>query len=546
MDCSATELPLPLENGASECCITTTVQVDRAVQVSSLFSVSAMDKRKWRRKERDLNARIERLKNTVDKYKQELQKRKQECYVSAFLQVVEKAKEKNLAASILVEQVQNFAKKKPTWCEVTVRHAVVLRNLSTRAYEYVRSTDEMRVKQRLLYHKQRDASIGEVDYGVNFPKETTNEPVLANSLLCFVLNGLSGSFKIPVAYFFARNCTGRELHMLMRHVLKEVEEIGFFVVRIVTDNHKINVLAMQLLCNGSLKHCIDHPGKPNRKLFLAFDQCHLIKNVRSQFLSRDIGKGGEISANHLKSLYRMQQGSLVKPVRFLTRKHVFPTNMEKMNVQRALQVFSPPVTAAMNLLHEQAGHTCDASFAGVGPTVQFMDTVNRWFVLLDVSNCTQHIHQKNADCKQFEYAGDEQLIWLETSFLDYLADLKSTQVALSTCSDEDVSSASQLGLTPSNSLCTFTQLAAMKALHPDRYQHRRILLAIAEHGLAVPHWRRAIPRMSDQDPGAQPLVLYFGAYLVGCAVSCAALAAELLFRLKLRPRLGDISRHTES
>ncbi|KAH7965214.1 hypothetical protein HPB49_004707 [Dermacentor silvarum] len=340
IDCSATELPLPLENGASERCITTTVQVDRAVQVSSLFSVSAMDKRKWRRKERDLNARIERLKNTVDKYKQELQKLKEECYVSAFLQVVEKAKEKDLAASILVEQVQNFAKKQ-TWSEETVRHAVVLRNLSTRAYEHVRSTgilrlpcrstleifmgssrgevgmtelvkqrlsaelashpslharacslivDQMCVKQRLLYHKQRDAFIGEVDYGVNFPKETTNEPVLANSLLCFVLNGLPVSFKIPVAYFFARNCTGRELHRLMRHVLKEVEEIGFFVVRIVTDNHKINVLAMQLLCNGSLKHCIDHPGKPNRKLFLAFDQCHLIKNVRSQFLSRDIGK----------------------------------------------------------------------------------------------------------------------------------------------------------------------------------------------------------------------------------------------------------------
>ncbi|KAH7978666.1 hypothetical protein HPB49_006330 [Dermacentor silvarum] len=60
-----------------------------------------------------------------------------------------------------------------------------------------------------------------------------------------------------------------------------------------------------------------------------------------------------------------------------------------MNVQRAVQVFSPPVTAAMKLLQEQAGHTCDASFSGVGPTVQFMDTVQRWFVLMDVSNCTQ-------------------------------------------------------------------------------------------------------------------------------------------------------------
>ncbi|KAH7937463.1 hypothetical protein HPB49_012611 [Dermacentor silvarum] len=90
----------------------------------------------------------------------------------------------------------------------------------------------------------------------------------------------------------------------------------------------------------------------------------------------------------------------------------------------------------MKLLQEQAGHTCDASFAGVGPTVQFMDTVHRWFVLMDVSNCTQHIHQKNADCKQFESAGDERLIWLETSFLDYLADLKSQCLAKNFLSKE--------------------------------------------------------------------------------------------------------------
>ncbi|KAH6937369.1 hypothetical protein HPB50_027265 [Hyalomma asiaticum] len=79
----------------------------------------------------------------------------------------------------------------------------------------------------------------------------------------------------------------------------------------------------------------------------------------------------------------------------------------------------------MKLLQEQAGHTCETSFAGVGPTVQFMDTMYRWFVLMDASNCTRHIHQKNAECKQSESAGDERLISLVTSFLDYLADLKS-------------------------------------------------------------------------------------------------------------------------
>ncbi|KAH8034251.1 hypothetical protein HPB51_021964 [Rhipicephalus microplus] len=100
-----------------------------------------------------------------------------------------------------------------------------------------------------------------------------------------------------------------------------------------------------------------------------------------------------------------------------------------MNVQRAVQVFSPPVTAVIKVLQEQAGHTCGTSFAGVEPEVQFMDIVHRWFVLMDVSNCTQHIHQNNADCKQIESAGDEQLIWLKTSFLNYLGDLKSQCLA---------------------------------------------------------------------------------------------------------------------
>ncbi|KAH7976056.1 hypothetical protein HPB52_008528 [Rhipicephalus sanguineus] len=163
--------------------------------------------------------------------------------------------------------------------------------------------DEMRVKQRLLYLKQRDAFVGEVDYGDCLPQK--------------------------------------------------------------------------------------QPGKPEEP-------------------------DGEITAQYLKDLYKMQQRSIVKPVRFLTRKHVYPTSMEKMNARRAVQVVSPPVTAALKLLKEQAGHTCDASFAHVGPTVVFMDTMYRWFTLMD----------NNPDCKQYESEDDERLGWLEASFLDYLAEIK--------------------------------------------------------------------------------------------------------------------------
>lgn len=96
--------------------------------------------------------------------------------------------------------------------------------------------DEMRVKQHLLYLKQRDAFVGEVDYGDCLPQKLPGkpeEPVLANSLLCFVLSGFQGDIRFPLPIFFTTNCTGENLHQIMTYILKEVESIGFRIVWIV-------------------------------------------------------------------------------------------------------------------------------------------------------------------------------------------------------------------------------------------------------------------------------------------------------------------------
>ncbi|KAH6934877.1 hypothetical protein HPB50_001578 [Hyalomma asiaticum] len=95
-----------------------------------------------------------------------------------------------------------------------------------------------------------------------------------------------------------------------------------------------------------------------------------------------------------------------------------------MNVHRAVQIFSPEVAAALKLLREQAGHTSDITFAEAGATIEFMDTMHRWFLLMDVSNCVQNIHKNMPDCKQYESASDERLVWLTSSFLEYLEDLR--------------------------------------------------------------------------------------------------------------------------
>ncbi|KAH9368459.1 hypothetical protein HPB48_012611 [Haemaphysalis longicornis] len=40
-----------------------------------------------------------------------------------------------------------------------------------------------------------------------------------------------------------------------------------------------------------------------------------------------------------------------------------------------------------------------------------------------------HIHQNNPDCKQYESESDKRLGWLETAFLDYLAEIKQQSLA---------------------------------------------------------------------------------------------------------------------
>ncbi|KAH6925841.1 hypothetical protein HPB50_011089 [Hyalomma asiaticum] len=148
---------------------------------------------------------------------------------------------------------------------------------------------------------------------------------------------------------------------------------------------------MTLLGGGLLTYRIEHPCDCNRLLFLSFDPCHVLKNVRSQFLAHP---KGEVSSSYIKKLYELQKDLVVKPVRYLSRKHVYPNNIEKMNVARAIQVLSPDVSAALEHLRDQAGHTSSVSFADAGQTIIFMQNIYRWFVLHDTSNTTQHVHKK--------------------------------------------------------------------------------------------------------------------------------------------------------
>ncbi|KAH9360173.1 hypothetical protein HPB48_020971 [Haemaphysalis longicornis] len=183
---------------------------------------------------------------------------------------------------------------------------------------------------------------------------TSESGALANSLLCFLLCGLHERFEIPVAYFFTKGCTGEQLAACIRHVVCKTQDVGLDVVRIITDNHKVNVVATSILCDGEARIQAPHPAGSSQPL-LPLARA-IVKDIRLQFLAKDLGGDQEVSSKYLERLYKMLRWS-TKPVRLLTCKHLYPSNIERMGVRSAVQLLCGAVAAVLSYLRtQQAPH----------------------------------------------------------------------------------------------------------------------------------------------------------------------------------------------
>jgi hypothetical protein len=243
----------------------------------------------------------------------------------------------------------------------------------------------MSIKQKMSYSRSEDTI-----YGLDSTTENTigSKSERANKMLCYIIHDLSTKHTIPARYFFHSTMTTEIFYSLTMNVLNLVTNSGFIILDLVTDNHASYVALFKELrvCAGNLQNYIPHPVLNYIPLFLSFDYCHAIKNSRNLFLDHNMcTSDGVISSSYKKKLYHLQKGMPIKPVRYLTKKHLYPNNFEKMNVLRAVQIFSTTVTASIKFLKE-AG---DQDFQEVGPTITFMENMYKFFQIHNVSSKTQ-------------------------------------------------------------------------------------------------------------------------------------------------------------
>ncbi|KAH6933222.1 hypothetical protein HPB50_013594 [Hyalomma asiaticum] len=291
--------------------------------------------------------------------------------------------------------------------------------------------DEMAIKQVASYEKKADRVHGLVEMA-GLETELGIESELATHLLAFVFVGLSSHYTIPVGYYFTRSTTGEQLHHLKMRVLQSVEEAGFEVVRLVADNHSSNCKMFSILSNGAIQPVVPHPMNENRKLFLTFDHCHILKNLRNQLLASNRLLCDYYSPKYLRMLLDINEKQRsFKPVRRLTRKHVFPTNFEKMNVRRAVDLFSPEVYIYICHIRTALSSAIWKAFGGSGfedsmPTINFMEMIRKWFNIHNIRSTTFYVISRGPDRMPFSSCDDERLSWLENDFLQFFAAWKET------------------------------------------------------------------------------------------------------------------------
>jgi len=267
--------------------------------------------------------------------------------------------------------------------------------------------DEMHVMMGTVYDFVHDEIIGLAENTCT----PDGEVVMANKLLCFYLKGLSKNIKIPVSFHFVKNLTAKQLYDYTMKVLQEVEDIGFLVTRIATDNASTNVKLFEKLNGGTGKFVIPHPLDPKRLLFLSYDYTHLLKNVTSQWRKKSfVINGNPVSFAPVARVYDLQDNAEeLKPVYRLDRRAIDPTNLEKQKVRYHLQVYHSQVLASMKMYRRYNY----PGFENIKETLDFMEMVAKFWRVHDVCNTTQHIHQRLPDKRQFDSPRDDRLRWLE-------------------------------------------------------------------------------------------------------------------------------------
>ena len=287
-------------------------------------------------------------------------------------------------SKVLTVPHQSYLKKLTSFCNSIYTdnvHTEYLKEKAALLEEHERTVnlllDEIYVKPMVSYKAGRIIGTSE------------NSNSEATTILAFMISSVLSKNKDIIALYPVRNLTLEILLKFMKQVLEIVHKCQFTILAIISDNNRINRNMFTALCDNDLKPCIPHPFCPGKKLFFMFDSVHLIKSIRNNWLNQ----ANQIlhfpspvderlcCANFmdLKLLHDSEKHSLVKLAPKLCQKSLFPSNIERQNVNYALNVFHHTNSIAIELnKNKLSKNALD--------TKLFIEYISTWWKIMNVKH----------------------------------------------------------------------------------------------------------------------------------------------------------------
>ena len=229
-----------------------------------------------------------------------------------------------------------------------------------------------------------------VDYGTAVPEVTDS---YATEVLVFMVSGLSGHFKHPIAYVLQDKCSSAVQAQLIKDCIGLLYEQGLNVIGVVFDGCYTNQSTAKLLgCVmkvSEVKTWFSHPQVPHLKIHVIFDVCHMMKLMRNLLGDYNVicheGKNGQlypIKWQYIENLNNLQEDLGLSFANKLRKKHILWTR-HKMNVCLAAQTLSGSLAEATEFPRDEAGL---GEFEGSETITQFIKQMNVIFDLLNSRN----------------------------------------------------------------------------------------------------------------------------------------------------------------
>ncbi|XP_039285920.1 uncharacterized protein LOC120351775 isoform X1 [Nilaparvata lugens] len=254
---------------------------------------------------------------------------------------------------------------------------------------------------------------------------------MASSAHVFMIQSLCSSFREVIFILPVRTIKSETLFYHIKKVTVGLQEIGFNVICVISDNNAINRKAMSLFSNPpNLSIVYPHPSDNRKPLFYLFDTVHILKCIRNNWINQkdteQTIKYPEIESNEdtvnlvsasfgcLKKVYDIENKSanVIKFAHTLSMKTLSPTNFERQCVKFVLNVFNEHVVEgllAIGRLHSI--EHCDS-------TADFIKFISKWWRIVNVKTMFKDI--RFADNLQMPLAPHQENFKFLEKFLDWL------------------------------------------------------------------------------------------------------------------------------